>query len=357
MERLTCELRLAGTVYVLVRDRRVLSPNPAGTCRSWTSWEPPRSGWKGPHLGEVAHFAGEARVTDVALPQESEPSAAHPWALAIWRAPSFGGRSRRRTTPAGAISYTSPVCPREAGMAIELAVVLGAIAARTLVSEIIRGATMPRDDWADVAADVVGALITTSYRQESGLQQLNQGLGKISQQIDDTPVREFDQHMVAGRRFLRDLPVAWRTAEDRRDLIRDARAEFVRAAAIAELRKDLSRQALAEVAIAGLLAVGAVHAGRQEHHRQGPRDLGARDLIRIDLADGFLRRRADPVQGLRRTPAEHRRPSEPEPRQPADAGSTSRRPGGERKLGRMRRDRGSARGRRPSRPGAESTAG
>jgi hypothetical protein len=57
--------------------------------------------------------------------------------------------------------------------------------------------------------------------------------------------------MAAGCRHLRDLPKSWRSKRDRRDLIRDARSEFVRASAVAGQMGDIQRQATAEVAIAG----------------------------------------------------------------------------------------------------------
>jgi hypothetical protein len=136
-------------------------------------------------------------------------------------------------------------------MSIELAVALGAIATKTIVAELIKGAPMARGDWADVAGQVIDAVINSGAQEESGIQRLGQKIEQVSQQVNEIPLREFDQHMAAGRRYLRDLPVAWRKKQDRRDLIHDARAEFVRAVAIAELRNDLRRQALAEVAIAG----------------------------------------------------------------------------------------------------------
>jgi hypothetical protein len=127
---------------------------------------------------------------------------------------------------------------------IELAVALSAIAAKAIVVELVRGGTFDRNGWADVAGQVVETMVATSARQESGIRELGQ-------KIDDIALREFDQHMTAGRRYMRDLPVEWRTARDRRDLIRDARREFVDAASIAYNRKDLIRQVTAEVAIAG----------------------------------------------------------------------------------------------------------
>ncbi|GII88749.1 hypothetical protein Ssi03_67390 [Sphaerisporangium siamense] len=143
-------------------------------------------------------------------------------------------------------------------MAIELAVALGVIAARTAVAQLIRGAYLSNDDWAGVAAQVVDALITTATGQRSGFQQVGQRLDQFGRQIDDLgrridalPAREFDNHMAAGRRYVRDFPDSWRTAQDRRELVRDARHEFVRAFGVAERMKDAHRQALADVAIAG----------------------------------------------------------------------------------------------------------
>jgi hypothetical protein len=136
-------------------------------------------------------------------------------------------------------------------VSIELAVALSAIATKAAVTQLIQGGPMSRGDWAGVAGQIVETVINTSARQESGIQRLGQDIDKVSQQISEIPTREFDQHMAAGRRYLRDLPAAWRTDEDRRELIRDARAEFVQAVAIAELGNDLQRQALAEVAVAG----------------------------------------------------------------------------------------------------------
>ena len=136
-------------------------------------------------------------------------------------------------------------------MSIELAVALTAIAAKSIVGELIQGAPMTRGGWADVAGQIAETVINSAAQQESGVQRLGQKIGQVSRQIDEIPVREFNEHMAAGRRYLRDLPAAWRTKQDRRELIHDARTEFVRAVAIAENGNDLRRQALAEVAIAG----------------------------------------------------------------------------------------------------------
>jgi len=132
-------------------------------------------------------------------------------------------------------------------MAIELAIALAAIAARTVVAQLVRGGAMDNDGWASVAPDVAGALVTTSVRQDRGSGQLD----RIRRQLDGVPRGEFEEHMAAGRRYVRDLPDTWRTQQDRLQLTRDARHEFVRAFGIAERLNDPYRQALAEVAIAG----------------------------------------------------------------------------------------------------------
>lgn len=143
-------------------------------------------------------------------------------------------------------------------MAVELAVALTALATKTIVTQLIQGAPLSQGGWADVAGQVAETLVNSAARQESGIQRLGQQIGQLSQQVNqlsqqvnEIPIREFGQHMAAGCRYLRDLPPAWRTDQDRRDLIHDARQEFVTAGSIAKQSNDLRRQALAEVAIAG----------------------------------------------------------------------------------------------------------
>jgi hypothetical protein len=143
-------------------------------------------------------------------------------------------------------------------MAIELAVALTAIATKTIVAQLIQGAPPSQGGWGDVAGQVAQTLVNSAARQESGIQrlgqqvnQLSRQVNQLSRQVNEIPIREFGQHMAAGCRYLRDLPPAWRTDQDRRDLIHDARQEFVTAGAIAKQSNDLRRQALAEVAIAG----------------------------------------------------------------------------------------------------------
>ncbi|WP_033281957.1 hypothetical protein [Streptomyces sp. NRRL F-525] len=143
-------------------------------------------------------------------------------------------------------------------MAMELAIALGALVARTAVAQLVAGQAMDNAVWAGAASQVVDVLVSTATRQESGFQQLGQGfdvLGRkidaVGKQVGDIPGREFEEYMAAGRRYVRDLPDTWRSARDRRGLIQDARREFVHAYGIAEHMRSPHRQALADVAIAG----------------------------------------------------------------------------------------------------------
>jgi hypothetical protein len=133
-------------------------------------------------------------------------------------------------------------------MAIETALTLAAIAAaRPVVTGLISAFGAP-DALAAAGGEIVAALLTSSSRQSLTVQR---DLAQVNAKLDAVPVREFEQHMAAGRRYLRDLPMAWRTPEDRRELIRDARGEFIQAFAVAERMSDAHRQALADVAVAG----------------------------------------------------------------------------------------------------------
>uniref|UniRef100_A0AAU2V4R6 Uncharacterized protein n=1 Tax=Streptomyces sp. NBC_00003 TaxID=2903608 RepID=A0AAU2V4R6_9ACTN len=143
-------------------------------------------------------------------------------------------------------------------MAIDLAIALGALAARAVVAQLIQGRPMDNAAWAGVATQVVDVLVSTSTRQESDRHQLGPKLTELGQKVDHVdrqvrkiPEREFEEYMAAGRRYVRDLPDAWRSAKDRRELIRDARREFVHAYGIAEHMNSPQRQAVADVAIAG----------------------------------------------------------------------------------------------------------
>lgn len=140
--------------------------------------------------------------------------------------------------------------------AVELAVALTVIATRAIVADLIKGSGMSNDAWAAVGSDIAGAVMTSALRPDGGAQLakkvdlLSRQIKQVGQQVEDLPVREFDIRMAAGRRHMRDLPAHWRTRQDRRQLIHDARNEFVSAVALAETMGDVRRQALAEVAIA-----------------------------------------------------------------------------------------------------------
>lgn len=143
-------------------------------------------------------------------------------------------------------------------MAIELAVALAAIAAKTAVTALIQQGAWDGADWAIVAGQVIDAVVRVPNRPDAGVQRVTQRLDALERQVavvgrkvDAIPVREFDEHMAAGRRYMRDLRDQWRTAYDRHTLVERARHEFVRAYGIAENMKDASRQALADTAIAG----------------------------------------------------------------------------------------------------------
>ncbi len=140
----------------------------------------------------------------------------------------------------------------------ELAVALVAVGTKTVVSQLIQGAPVTRETWAEASRQIIDALVSHSSRQDAGfdrisgqIDRVSRQIDRVSRQIDDISMREFNEHMAAGRRHLRDLPVDWRTESDRRELTHDARIEFVRAFATAEQMKDAQRQALAEVAIGG----------------------------------------------------------------------------------------------------------
>lgn len=143
-------------------------------------------------------------------------------------------------------------------MPILLAAYLAEFATRALVLKLMEGKRVDPNAWAVLAGQVAGTIVTASSRQDSELTELGRKVDALDQKVDALgrkldaiPAREFSQHMTAGCRHLQDLPASWRTKQDRRDLIRDARGEFVRASAIAGNMGDTQRQAAAEVAIAG----------------------------------------------------------------------------------------------------------
>jgi hypothetical protein len=133
---------------------------------------------------------------------------------------------------------------------VQLAKALGSIAGQAIVTQFVQGAPFDRKDWANVAGQITKAVLDASSAQESAFQELGKQIDHIGRKIDRIPLREYDEHMAAGRRYLREVTPQWRTAVDRRDMIRDARGEFVRAGAIAEVGNDLFRQVAAELAIA-----------------------------------------------------------------------------------------------------------
>ncbi|MFD1940027.1 hypothetical protein ACFSKW_52080 [Nonomuraea mangrovi] len=136
---------------------------------------------------------------------------------------------------------------------MDLAVALLALAASTVVRALVQGAWLSEQDWAGAAAGVANALITHAGQSKTPdhgprLARIEGRIAAIPDRIYD---RRYDQHIAAGRRFLQDLPMNWRTTQERADIIRDARAEFVRASAIASESGAVHKAVVAEVAIAG----------------------------------------------------------------------------------------------------------
>lgn len=90
-----------------------------------------------------------------------------------------------------------------------------------------------------MAGSVAHALAT--HAGQSKAPDHGPALARIERQLAAVPDREYRQHIAAGRRFLQDLPVDWRTKKERARIIRDARVEFVRASAIASELGDVRK--------------------------------------------------------------------------------------------------------------------
>jgi hypothetical protein len=155
-----------------------------------------------------------------------------------------------------------------------MAAALATVAAKTVVGQLIQGTPMTRDSWSETSKQIIDALT----RQEAGFDRLSRQIGEI-------PVREFDEHMAAGRRHLRDLPGEWRDERDRDDLIHDARIEFVHAESKAQRLADAQRQALAEVAIGGCWVWAGSLARAQNAFRTAREALEQRILAGAEQAD------------------------------------------------------------------------
>ncbi|MEV0298504.1 hypothetical protein [Nocardia sp. NPDC050710] len=118
------------------------------------------------------------------------------------------------------------------------------LAATAVVKRLISGEDPSADEWAGVATAVVGALLSPAS-------QRNEGINAIHDDLRMMPIREYDKHMLTGRRFLQGLPTQRLSEDDRRHLIWDAHGEFIRASSIAAQQRDLLRQVEAEVCVAG----------------------------------------------------------------------------------------------------------
>jgi hypothetical protein len=84
---------------------------------------------------------------------------------------------------------------------IELAVALAGLAARTVVTELMRSGNLNSNAWATFGGQVVETLIATSSRQSSAVQHQ---FAHLNARLDAVPARDFDHYMAAGRRHLRD---------------------------------------------------------------------------------------------------------------------------------------------------------
>lgn len=135
-------------------------------------------------------------------------------------------------------------------MALDPFGALATLADSKAVQQLVSGEAPTIEDWALVAGGVVAALLTPMRGQSKTLGSIDKALASIEQQLSALPNTEYQQHIMAGERFLRDLPVSWRKEDDRADIIRDARGEFVRASAVAQQIGNAYLRALAEVAIA-----------------------------------------------------------------------------------------------------------
>ncbi|MGK3208593.1 hypothetical protein [Amycolatopsis sp. MEPSY49] len=134
-------------------------------------------------------------------------------------------------------------------MAVDLAVALLALTTSTAVRALVQGNSPSQQDLAGFTAEVAAELI--NHAGQSKAVDYGPALVRIERQLAAIPDREYNQHIAAGRRFLQDLPVSWRKARERAEIIRDARAEFVRASAIASESGAVHKLVVAEVAIAG----------------------------------------------------------------------------------------------------------
>ncbi|WP_141743780.1 hypothetical protein [Streptomyces agglomeratus] len=126
-----------------------------------------------------------------------------------------------------------------------------ALAASATVKQLVRGESPSSEDWGGIAGQVVDILLTQSSSQNTALERVEQQLGRIEQQLSVQPANRYEEYMAAGRRQLRDLHPEWRTSRERDDIIRDARTQFVNAVGVAEVQKDIRRQTMAEIAVAG----------------------------------------------------------------------------------------------------------
>ncbi|MGK8556132.1 hypothetical protein [Nocardia gipuzkoensis] len=118
------------------------------------------------------------------------------------------------------------------------------LAATAVVKRLISGEDPSADERAGVATAVVSALLSPASQQ-------NKGINAIHDELRMMPIREYDKHMLTGRRFLQGLLTPQLSADDRRHLLWDAHREFADASSIAIQQQDFLRRVEAEVCVAG----------------------------------------------------------------------------------------------------------
>jgi hypothetical protein len=155
---------------------------------------------------------------------------------------------------------------------------LVSLALTTTLKQLISGRQPDRDEWASTASALVGILIDHVTHTEDSL-------AGIERRLDKLATSPFEEHMATGRRFLEDLRRP-RSADDRREMIHDARSEFVRAVGAAEHLNDANRHAVAEIAIAGCWIWEQSLADAQDALRRAEEVL-ASALLDLDLQAPF----------------------------------------------------------------------
>jgi hypothetical protein len=154
------------------------------------------------------------------------------------------------------------------------------LAGKAALAKLIAGKQPSRSDLANVSTQVADILLAHTSAEESAL-------ARMEKRLAEQPLQDYNTHLAAGHRHLRDLPREWRSPEDKRDIIRAARDEFVSAAAVARVARDPYREAFAEAAIAGCwLWVPSLPDAQKTF--TDARMILAGALLDLDLGDGVV---------------------------------------------------------------------